>query len=91
MAGFGPELVIALSSHLLVLHHRVSLVLARHQGSPWQLLLRKQGAMPADDFGNRRLLHPEPMVSAASAGPRPHALMIEPMDLANMRAIVAAP
>jgi hypothetical protein len=57
----------------------LSLVLARHQGGPRQLLLCKQGTMPADDFRKRRLLHPEPVVSAASDGPRPDALMIEPM------------
>ena len=47
------------------------------------MLLRKQGAMPTDDFRKRRLLHPEPMVSAVISRPRPDALKIEPMDLAN--------
>ena len=48
----------------------LSLVLARHQGGPRQLLLRKQGAMPADDFRKRRLLHAKPMVSGARWPPQ---------------------
>ena len=34
------------------------------------MLLRKQGAMPADDFRKRRLLHAKPMVSGARWPPQ---------------------
>jgi hypothetical protein len=47
----------------------ISLVLARRQVGPRQLLLRKQRAMPADDFGKRRILHPEPKLSGVARCP----------------------
>jgi hypothetical protein len=53
----------------------LSLVLARRQVGPEQLLLRKQRAMHADDFRNRRLLLPKPLLSAVISGPRSDALI----------------
>ena len=41
----------------------LSLVFAWQQVGASQLLLHEQGAMPADDFRNRRLLHAKPILS----------------------------